>query len=747
MKKGIFVVIIFILSLLLIGCSNNDNKDKGKDGSEEKDFDEVVFDLDGGSWAPSTTFSIDSYVKTLKDDKGVYMISKDANYDNTDLSYFRMFIKEEDNLYRIVDLLIKDESWAKVTGDYDYIILANDNCENKNYDAFKKACYSLKNKNKFLKLGIILDTSASSISLDPLDNEMFVSIYDRIEYAKGLTSIKIEKDEVLEFNPVEKNGYVFNGWLSKDNTYVNQFSNVGDKSNEFKASFSLQTYTIAYYFNGGTYDKELVSTYNIESEDIILPNDITKKDMVFDGWYLNSDFSGVRLDMIKSRSFGNYNLYAKWLKKEIADYTDEERVDYAIEKVLAYYSDLKDVEENIKLVLREDDTSVNIKWQSSNEDVISNTGVYKRDYQDSTVTLKATLSYGSASKDITFDVKAKGFKNLKKYGIKSSYIYRSFSDVDDNFFDTLDIINCAFADANNQGVLTGTNFFKVCKEKIIPEAHKRGCWVVMSIAPSSEWVAIADPSHNLVETFANNIVKAINEYGFDGIDIDWECPTSAQKTWFTNLAKVINQKVKANNPNHIVSAAIGGGRWQPPYYDMANSVKYLDFVNMMTYGMVSSSGQYQNALYKNSSYNDSANKCGYTLVSCSIVESIEIYDSYNVPHEKIIVGLAFYGIKQTRTYDEATKTYGSWGSGKSIFYTSIYNNYLNNPDYTYVYDARCGVPYIISKDKTVFISFDDPKSVKEKCRYVKEHNIGGVMYWENGCDLTGNLLKAIGEVL
>ena len=107
MKKGIFVVIIFILSLLLIGCSNNDNKDKGKDGSEEKDFDEVVFDLDGGSWAPSTTFSIDSYVKTLKDDKGVYMISKDANYDNTDLSYFRMFIKEEDNLYRIVDLLIK----------------------------------------------------------------------------------------------------------------------------------------------------------------------------------------------------------------------------------------------------------------------------------------------------------------------------------------------------------------------------------------------------------------------------------------------------------------------------------------------------------------------------------------------------------------------------------------------------------------------------------------------------------------
>ena len=196
-----------------------------------------------------------------------------------------------------------------------------------------------------------------------------------------------------------------------------------------------------------------------------------------------------------------------------------------------------------------------------------------------------------------------------------------------------------------------------------------------------------------------------------------------------------------------MSAAIGGGRWQPPYYDMTNSVKYLDFVNMMTYGMTSSSGQYHNSLYKNSSYKDSANKCGYTLVSCSIVESIEIYDSYNVPHSKIIVGLAFYGIKQSREYDSSTNTYGSWGKGGSIFYTSIKNNYLNNPDYTYVYDTRCGVPYLISKDRTVFISFDDVRSIKEKCNYVLDRKIGGVMYWENGCDTTGDLIGAINSVL
>ena len=486
---------------------------------------------------------------------------------------------------------------------------------------------------------------------------------------------------------------------------------------------------------------------NFLNDDITLPTDVVKSEYSFDGWYLDSNFTGDKVEVIKAHSVGNVTLYAKWISKEIHEMTDSERIDRAIINLERTYNNLGEVEEDISLILKDDETDCVVTWSSSDTSALSNAGKYTRLYIDSSVTLTAEVKYGETFKNVSFEVLVKGFKDIKKIGIASSYIYRSYSTVDDNFFDTLDIINCAFATCNSDAELTGTNFFKVCSEHIIPQAHEKGVWVVMSIAPESSWVEVCNPSNGKVEKFADNIVKAINEYGFDGIDIDWECPTDSQKTWFTNLAKIVNEKVKKNNPNHIVSAAIGGGKWQPPRYDMANSVKYLDFVNMMTYGMTSSSGQYHNSLYKNSSYHDSANKAGYTLVSCSIVESIEIYDTYKVPHSKIIVGLAFYGIKQTREYDESTKTYSSWGKGGSIFYTSIKNNYLNNSNYTYVYDERCGVPYIISKDKTVFISFDDPRSIKEKCNYVLDKKIGGVMYWENGCDTTGDLLSAIGEVL
>ena len=88
----------------------------------------------------------------------------------------------------------------------------------------------------------------------------------------------------------------------------------------------------------------------------------------------------------------------------------------------------------------------------------------------------------------------------------------------------------------------------------------------------------------------------INLYGFDGVDIDWETPLSEEATSFTNMMRVIYEKVKANNPNHLVTAAIAGGMWQPPRYDLVNSHQYLDYINMMTYGMVSNNGYYQNAL-------------------------------------------------------------------------------------------------------------------------------------------------------
>jgi len=209
------------------------------------------------------------------------------------------------------------------------------------------------------------------------------------------------------------------------------------------------------------------------------------------------------------------------------------------------------------------------------------------------------------------------------------------------------------------------------------------------------------------------------------------------------MMRVIYEKVKANNPNHLVTAAIAGGMWQPPQYDLANSHQYLDYINMMTYGMVSSNGYYQNALSRSTTYANSTYLAGKTLTSCSIEESIAIYHTYGIPNSKIIVGVAFYGIKQVRSYDSTNQTYSSWVNDGSVSYNYISNYYLNSGDYSYNYDSNAGVPYIINSDGTVFISFDNPRSIAAKSDYIIDNGLAGMMYWENGLDSTGTLLLAM----
>ncbi|MBO7080323.1 MAG: hypothetical protein J6W64_11115 [Bacilli bacterium] len=358
--------------------------------------------------------------------------------------------------------------------------------------------------------------------------------------------------------------------------------------------------------------------------------------------------------------------------------------------------------------------------------------------------MTATITYLEDSDTVSYEITVKSnYKALTK-PIASGYLYSNYSTTSDETFEILDVVNCAFATANASASITGSTFFNNCVNYVIDRAHEEGCYVIMSIAPSSEWVTIANPANELVETFANNIVAKINQYGFDGVDLDWEFPESSQKTWFTELARVVREKVKANNPHHLVTAAVGGGMWQPPRYDLTNSKAYLDYINLMCYDMVQADGSYQNGLYRTTSYHDNVNNVGRTYTtSCSVKESVDfIKSNYSIPNEKIVVGVPFYAVKQTRSYDDVNGTWSAWKKSSSPGYTTV-KGLLSNNDYTYRFDNNAKVPYIIKNDGTEFYSFDDPTSIACKCEYIIEQELGGMMYWQNGADTTGDLLNAM----
>lgn len=330
--------------------------------------------------------------------------------------------------------------------------------------------------------------------------------------------------------------------------------------------------------------------------------------------------------------------------------------------------------------------------------------------------------------------------------IASSYIYTGFNTVNDTFFESLDIINIAFSIANSSGELTGTTLFNNVQTHIMPKAKLNGNWVILSIAPESAWTTFT-ATQALRETFVNNIVNAINTYGFDGVDIDWEYPIGEAETLqYTLLMQEVYSKVKANNPYHLVTTAIAGGMWQVSRYDLLNSLQYIDYINVMIYDMSGNAGQYQNPLYKRTGFHDDLNKVGSTLTSTSLDESVKLFkNTYNVPYSKMIIGIPFYGVRQTRSYSGGT--WSNWSKAGTVLYHNIINNYLSNNDYTYYFDEVSKVPYLLKNDGSEFISYENYESTILKAEYVVNNNLAGMMFWQYGGDNTGSLLAAIYDVL
>lgn len=477
------------------------------------------------------------------------------------------------------------------------------------------------------------------------------------------------------------------------------------------------------------YNREKVSVKVGEDTNISLPT--PHIDMVtFEGWSLNgNDILEVPSFKVKD-NINILNIKPKW-----------ESV--GINELYQYIDELIPQTLNRNLNLPTYFAGYEVVWESSNLDVLTNDGVFSIPYQETNLSLSVDITNLEGELfNREYNLEST-FKKSLETPIASSYIYTSYPLVDSFFFETIDIINTAFLIANDNGSLIGLSFLRNVMDYIMPEAKKNGNWVILSIAPESSW-SVFSKSDEQINVFADNIVNVINEYGFDGVDIDWETPKRGEEKQYTNLMKIVYEKVKRNNENHLVTTAITGGPYQPPMYDLENSHIYIDYLNIMTYGMIANDGGYQNALYTHTTYHNTEFNVGKTINQVSIDDSIKIFNNYGFKNEQLIVGVAFYSMKQTRTKEG--NNWSTWKSAGSGYFQQMLA-LLENDEYEGFYDERVKVPYIVKKDGTEFYSYDDERSVLDKSEYVKDNNLGGIMFWEYGRDNTNKLLGAMKEGL
>ena len=63
------------------------------------------------------------------------------------------------------------------------------------------------------------------------------------------------------------------------------------------------------------------------------------------------------------------------------------------------------------------------------------------------------------------------------------------------------------------------------------------------------------------------------------------------------------------------------------------------------------------------------------------------------------------------------------------------------------WDYLAQAPFLWNAERRIFITYDDPESLRLKARYVRDHGLAGAMFWEYYADPTGALLDVLFEGL
>ena len=223
-------------------------------------------------------------------------------------------------------------------------------------------------------------------------------------------------------------------------------------------------------------------------------------------------------------------------------------------------------------------------------------------------------------------------------------------------------------------------------------------------------------------TFVANLVKAMTDYGYDGLDLDWE---PIQKIHEPLLVKLVHDLRRAA-PNAIITIPVDWGSASTVFRDLA---PYLDQINIMSYGMADN---WPGWTVWHSSALDGE---GSTSPS-SIQKTVDAYLAAGVPAAKLGVGIGVYGSGwKGPTAPGQTPTAGVIAGDGELSFTNLTRNYINATNVKR--DATASVPYISSATGLggkglTFISYEDEASILAKAAWCRAKGLGGTILWTIG---------------
>ncbi|WP_329540563.1 glycoside hydrolase family 18 protein [Streptomyces sp. NBC_01358] len=251
---------------------------------------------------------------------------------------------------------------------------------------------------------------------------------------------------------------------------------------------------------------------------------------------------------------------------------------------------------------------------------------------------------------------------------------------------------------------------------------------------------------------------------FDGVDIDWEWPGSAgdtdtvyrpeDKRNFTALVHEFRTQLDAYAKSSAASRKGGHHGSKPKHYDLSAFVptspekidagfdvprimRDFDFVNLQGYDFHVSGEKttaQQSALYAKGDF--------------SVDQTVRDWLKRGAPARKLVMGMPFYGQGWTGVsgggdglgQPAAAPAPATWAAGYEDY--KALKKLAESGTYKVHRNVRDGSAWLF--DGTTLWTYDDPQVLRTKTAYIRDHRLGGAMFWSlDGDTEDGELMTAV----
>ncbi|MDE6342454.1 MAG: hypothetical protein K2K93_09060 [Muribaculaceae bacterium] len=227
------------------------------------------------------------------------------------------------------------------------------------------------------------------------------------------------------------------------------------------------------------------------------------------------------------------------------------------------------------------------------------------------------------------------------------------------------------------------------------------------------------------KALVRNVKEIIEEYGLDGVDLDWEFPTT------TDGGHTASPKDDRNYVTLVkdLRKALGKDKWISYYSN--NSGKFIDHKRMAPYVSYVHVSGYNLSVPREDekkSYHQSPLYSSDATGHWCVMESVRKHLELGVPHEKLLIGIPFFG------------------RGRSPFPTyadcRIFDRYEG--DLKPIWDDDSQAVYYADEQGNLLMGFDDERSIAAKMDFVRTNEFPGVFVWNYDSDFGDHrLAKAL----